>query len=291
MAENGLVATSAESGRHAVVIPFYGRPPSDWLDYLMTLRRAGLQLIIVDNNPELDQHDFLPDQECILVQNHNLGGIAGGLNRGIATACKVGAFWITLLDQDSRIPASQFSALLSPFRTYPAARLVVGPIIWDEQRQKCHGQWCISTTPFQRTSMLISSGTTFRSSDWAALGSYHEGLFIDFVDYAWCFRAQTRGFQLLQQAEVTLTQQFGMEHPNRLCRSLGLQLYSPSRHFYSIRNLRWLCLQSYIPLELKLKETLKMLIKPWLWVLFEPSRLANTKAIVAGLMAPLPARD
>jgi rhamnosyltransferase len=82
-----------------------------------------------------------------------------------------------------------------------------------------------------------------------------------------------------------------MEHPSRLCRAIGLQLYSPSRHFYSIRNLRWLCLQPYIPKGLKLKETLKMLIKPWLWILFEPDRLANIKAIVAGLLAPLPPRD
>ncbi len=291
MAENGMVAAAEKSGLHAVVIPVYGRPSSDWIDYLRSLQHAGLRLIIVDNNPEFGHRDGLPDQECILVCNQNQGGIAGGLNRGIARACQLGAIWITLLDQDSRIQATQFSSLLSPFRSYPAARLVVGPIIWDEQRQKRHGQSCISTTPFQPTSVLISSGTTFRSSDWAALGSYHEGLFIDFVDYAWCFRAQTRGFQLLQQTDVILTQQFGMEHPSRLCRAIGLQLYSPSRHFYSIRNLRWLCLQPYIPKGLKLKETLKMLIKPWLWILFEPDRLANIKAIVAGLLAPLPPRD
>jgi rhamnosyltransferase len=151
-----------------------------------------------------------------------------------------------------------------------------------------HGRWRVSNTAFQETRLLISSGTTFRSSDWSQLGSLHEDLFIDFVDHAWCFRAQARGFQLLQHAEVILKQRFGVEHPNRLCRGLGLQLYSPERHFYGLRNLRWLCLQPYIPLDLKLKELTKMLIKPWLWLMFEPQRRANLKAIVWGCLAPLP---
>jgi rhamnosyltransferase len=140
------------------------------------------------------------------------------------------------------------------------------------------------------TRLLISSGTTFRSSDWSQLGLMHEDLFIDFVDHAWCFRAQARGFQLLQHPLVTLRQQFGAEHPNGFCRRFGMQLYSPERHFYGLRNLRWLCLQSYIPLDLKLKELLKMLVKPWLWLAFEPRRPENFRAIVAGLFASLPAR-
>jgi non-ribosomal peptide synthetase component F len=47
---------------------------------------------------------------------------------------------------------------------------------------------------------------------------------------------------------------------------------------------------AYVPLDLKLKELLKMLFKPWLWLLLEPKREANLKAIVRGLLAPLPGR-
>jgi hypothetical protein len=52
--------------------------------------------------------------------------------------------------------------------------------------------------------------------------------------------------------------------------------------------LRWLCLQAYVPLDLKVKEVLKMLVKPWLWLLFEPKRRENFKAIWSALVAPLP---
>ncbi len=68
---------------------------------------------------------------------------------------------------------------------------------------------------------------------------------------------------------------------------LGMELYSPIRHFYAIRNLRWLCLQPFVPLDLKIKELVKMAIKPWLWILFEPQRLANLRAVLGALTAPL----
>jgi hypothetical protein len=73
-----------------------------------------------------------------------------------------------------------------------------------------------------------------------------------------------------------------------LCRSLGLQLYSPVRHYFAVRNLRWLLLQGYVPCDLRIKEFLKMLLKPWLWILFEPNRRANIVAVVRALVAPLP---
>jgi hypothetical protein len=69
-----------------------------------------------------------------------------------------------------------------------------------------------------------------------------------------------------------------------------MQYYSPERHFDGLRNLRWLCLQPYIPLDLKIKELLKMLAKPWLWLVCEPRRLENLQAIIAGLLCPLPSK-
>ena len=261
------------------------------MGYLKDLTDLGMFVVLVDNNPQPLISPVNPSGNCELVFNGNRGGIAGGINRGIECALAAGCTWITLLDQDSRIEAGQILLLAKALDAYPGQKLVVGPSIWDEQRQKRHGRWRASVDGFDATRLLISSGTTFRSLDWPRLGAMHEGLFIDFVDHAWCFRAQARGFQLLQHPLVTLRQQFGAEHPNEFCRWLGMQLYSPERHYYGLRNMRWLCLQPYIPLDLKIKELLKMLVKPWLWLAFEPRRIENLQAIVAGLFASLPAKS
>lgn len=289
MAESGLVL-EAERPLHAVVMPLFGEGAHDLESYLQDFSELGLFVVLVDNNPRPLRSPVHPPGPCELVSNGNRGGIAGGLNLGIDCAVAAGSTWITLLDQDSRIEPEQIMLLSRALEAYPGQQLVVGPSIWDEQRQERHGRWRSSMDGLDATRLLISSGTTFRSSDWPRLGSMHEGLFIDFVDHAWCFRAQARGFQLLQHPLVTLRQQFGAEHPNALCRRFGMQFYSPERHFYGLRNLRWLCLQPYIPLDLKIKELLKMLVKPWLWLAFEPRRPANLKAIVTGIFASLPAR-
>jgi rhamnosyltransferase len=272
------------------VIPLFGEILEDLEDYLCNLSSLGLHLVLVDNNPRTSIASINLPEGAELLFNGNSGGIAGGFNRGVQSALAAGSTWITLLDQDSRIEPREILLLSSVLDVYPRQKLLVGPSIWDEQRQERHGRWQASQDGLDCTRLLISSGTTFRSSDWTQLGCMHEGLFIDFVDHAWCFRAQARGFQLRQHPSVRLRQRFGAAHPNAICRRLGMQLYRPERHFYSVRNLRWLCFQRDVPLDLKIKELLKMLVKPWLWLAFEPHRLANLKAIVAGLFAPLPAR-
>jgi len=275
---------------HAVVIPLFGALSADFTHYLRALVGQSFLVVLVDNNCQRLPALLKPVMGCEFVVNGNRGGIAGGLNRGIEFALQPGISSITLLDQDSRIPVEQIHRLLEPFESYPERRLVVGPSIWDQQRQVRHGRWLPSSDSFQETRLLIGSGTTFQVKDWPQLGSLHDQLHIDYVDHAWCFRAQARGFRLLQHSEVVLKQQFGAVHPNRFCRWFGMQLYSPDRHFYGLRNLRWLLLQPYVPLDLKLKELLKMLFKPWLWLLLEPNRGANLKAIARGLLAPLPGR-
>jgi rhamnosyltransferase len=287
MEGKGLVA-KAENKDHAVVIPLWGEPSSGLEAYLQDLVIHGFSLILVDNNHCDSTSKALCFFEPNFLFNYNQGGIAGGLNRGIERACQLGSAWITLLDQDSRIPIQLIPLLREPWRTYPGSKLVVGPTILDE-RHKEHLLRCQSSgNAFRKTRLLITSGTTFRAADWPHLGTMNEDLFIDFVDHAWSFRAQARGFKLLQHKELILIQQFGIEHPSRLCHHLGLQLYSPMRHFYGIRNLRWLWLQPYVPLDLKVKELIKMLVKPWLWLLFEPHRRANLNAILSGILARLP---
>ena len=282
---------------HAVVIPLYGEVPSDLEGWVQGLKQAGLYVVLVQNNPS-DLKGFpaalQPSQQDLhIVFNNNVGGVAGGFNRGVDVAIAKGADWITLLDQDSRLPPTDLLRLREPWQRLDQPALLVGPLIWDGRRNQPHAM--ASTDSLQGyllTRLLISSGTTFRAVDWQRLGMMCEWLVVDFVDHSWCFRAQARqGFLLLQQPEVQLVQRFGRSHPNHLCRWLGMELYSPTRHYYQLRNLRWLLQQSEVPLDLRSKELIKMLVKPWLWLLCEPRRHENLGSILTALRAPLPAAD
>lgn len=270
------------TSQQALVIPLYGGIPEDMTFRLDAMLRRGLAVILVDNNLQgAGRVEALPCTRYVL--NENRGGLAGGLNRGVEAAIDLGAQWITLLDQDSRMDADNVVRLTEQWARGASQKWVVGPTIWDHDRHVMHGRRGERSGVWHRTRLLISSGTTFQASDWPSLGSFDERLYIDFVDHLWCFRAQARGFQLWQHEDVILRQTFGQPHPNRVCRYLGMQLYSPQRHYYSLRNLSFLLRHHNVPLDLKLKELIKMFFKPWLWLAFEPSRLANFKAISAAL--------
>jgi rhamnosyltransferase len=281
-------------------MPLFGVLPVTLPQRLMAFQRAVVVLVLVLNDPDADAvpSSLLPllaqpaDPPLLVVVNQNRGGVAGGFNRGVDRAIAAGAHWITLLDQDSDLPAEQLPHLCEPWHGRPRAQLMVGPRIWDARRKSWQGpQPVADATGWIPTRLLISSGTTFRAVDWPLLGPMREWLVVDFVDHAWSFQAQARGFQLHQHAGVVLQQQFGACHPHPFCRLLGMELYPPRRHFYGLRNLRWLVRRPEVPLDLKVKEVCKMLVKPWLWLLFEPRRSANLEAIIRALLAPLPAPE
>jgi rhamnosyltransferase len=286
-----------ETSQHWVVVPLFGPATGPVAQSLLPLLEAGLGLVLVDNNPAeknpTDAGRGVPwpvadHLACRWVRNANRGGIAGGFNSGVEAALALGARTITLLDQDSGITPAGLQGLRDLLERYPSERLLVGPRIWDQRRQRWHDPVLARWLGHPCARLLISSGTTFAATQWPLLGPLDEELFIDFVDHAWCFRAQAAGFVLLQHPGVQLAQQFGDPHPNGICRWLGMELYSPQRHYYSLRNLRWLLRQGWVPIDLRIKELIKMLVKPWLWLLFEPKRRANARAILAGLTAPLP---
>lgn len=288
-----FVVQNTEQHRHAVVIPLFGAGSGseELAVYCGQLVAQRLMVVLVDNNPNADSEDMSRIPCSQLLRNNNKGCIAGGLNLGVDWAWQAGASWITMMDQDSRILPNEIQLLHTPLEQSPERRLVVGPSIWDARKGCRHGSWSTEEEGLDTTRLLISSGTTFRSRDWQELGRLHEGLCIDFVDYAWCFKAQAKGFKLVQLRCVKLHQRFGSEHHNPLCKLLGMRLYNHERHYYALRNLRWLCRQTYVPFSVKTKESLKMIIRIWGWLLLEHNRRANLLAIYNALTSPLPGPD
>lgn len=283
---------ASHSTGHALVIPVYGLGAGAEAEQFAGRLRGFLQvvehLIVIDNNPQpggalADLLGNVPGNGGLqLIHHGNIDGLAGALNTGIEAAIGTGARTITLLDQDSLISPDHLSRLAADLPRAPLSPCLIGPCVWDLDRGTPHTPWP-PAQPFTPTRLLLSSGTTFAAEDWPRLGMFPQHLFIDYLDHYWCFRARTRGFQLYLDGAALLFQSFGEPHPNRLCRRLGMQLYSPLRHYTSLRNLLWLVQQPEVPKDIRLKELTKMLVKPWFWLLFEPHRHRNLAAILAAL--------
>jgi rhamnosyltransferase len=264
----------------AVVVALYGATPEGLWSRLLAYSTAGLLVVAVNNNaPGFAKPRFREWRTPLVwLENQNQGGLARALNRGVAEAARLDCAVITLLDQDSVLHADGVLQLQTKARTCEAC--VVGPAIWDLERQTWH-------TKTTRPRMLITSGTTFTETTWKLCGPYREWMEIDFIDHEWCSRARERGMELHVESQVTLKQHFGERHPNPVAHRLGLQLYSPYRRAIALRNLRWLIYQRHVPLDIRFKESLKMLLKPLLWLALEPRRSQTLRCLKVGLLAPL----
>jgi len=263
-----------------LVIPLYGEVTTACLERLGAYRQQGFWVVAVNNNPS--GPEGLSSVCDAVVHHHNRSGLAGGLNEGVAQALADGAAVITLLDQDSLISSESLRRLAEACGAGGAnSPRIVGPCIWDQARQHLHSH------PNGRARFLITSGTTFAPPVWSHVGPLQSWMEIDYIDHEWCSRAVHRGVELKVLADACLQQTFGCRHPSRLAHQLGLQLYSPYRRAVAIRNLRWLLHQPYVPLDLRLKELIKMLLKPWLWLLLEPNPRRTCWSIWVGLTAPL----
>ena len=180
-------------------------------------------------------------------------------NRGLAWTQNLGARWawrqgfdaVLTMDQDS-VPAADMVARLIEVATGPdrarlaavAARPVDArsgrpfPILTDGP-----------VTPgsaWVACEFTIASGMLITREAWRAVGPMRAELFIDHVDTDWCLRARAGGWLLALVPRARLEHRLG-DGGLRLWlgRWRWLPFHSPLRHYYMVRNSRWLDRQPY----------------------------------------------
>lgn len=267
--------------RHAIIVPVFGESVENISKRLRGLESRDISIVYVDNNQDSSMQLYEDGFNQTVIPNRNVGLVAGGFNRGIDFAVGAGAEIITLIDQDTEITRDDIERLGEALVEI-GGRCIIGPEVadaWKKNQQKASLQ---EVSPER---ILISAGTTFWSRYWEELGRMNENMGIDFVDHVWCSDARAKGFKLYKIRKVVIRQKFGERHMSAVCRILGMQFYRPKRHYYSLRSIGFLVRNENVPLRLKLGEVIRMTIKPWLWLVFEPRRKENAMMVVRGLKA------
>jgi rhamnosyltransferase len=256
-------------------------------------------VVIVDNGSSSDALSFLRH----LVESAGIKLIEFGENRGIAAAHNAGihyamenAFiYVLLLDHDSRLLPDCVPQLLQASRRLAASGVkvaAVGPQYNDEtsaQRapflrfyrwsfRKIYAQ---SVSEVIETSVLISSGSLISCETLQAIGLMDETLFIDGVDWEWCFRAAALGYRLFGVGAAIMQHSLG----DSGIRVLGriLPLHSPLRHYYVYRNTVLMCRMVQIPFSWKLHFSLRLIVRFFIYLLLAPRRRERCRLIWQGL--------
>jgi rhamnosyltransferase len=268
-----LIESAASQVGHVIVVDNGSRPPA--LAVLRQLRREG---------------------QCELVEIGANTGIASAQNKGIAIALDRATDYVLLLDHDSVLSQNCVAQLVAAHRRLTESGVAVGavgPQYADESSGVKapflrYGRYTYSriydglADQCVESSILIASGSLISHQALAAVGLMDESLFIDGVDWDWCFRAAARGYRIFGCTAASMMHNLGIGVLHVMGRTMPL--HGPLRHYYVYRNALLLCRRKEVPFSWKLSFLAKLLVRFLIYVMWAPERRRRCHYIVRGLL-------
>ena len=284
MPEKENIAEPGVADRNCAIVITHNPDITALLKLLSQLNRET-DFIVIDNGSaeigRLAESITVYDRCRELKRFGDNEGLACALNAGIKWAQDRGVDYVFLFDQDSS-PCDLFVNRM--IVAYKSANewsrqgiAAVGPRIINPQSMR--------QTPFKLfnrlmlrsdrlfegcdshfvADFLITSGTMLILKHIEDIGDMKESYFIDNVDLEWCFRAKSKGYDLVGTDEAVLYHTIGERSMSPLVRTGIMAQHNPARTYYSSRNRTHLYGLAYPPLGWKLRDMVRFMIKAsWL---------------------------
>ncbi|MEH7095085.1 glycosyltransferase family 2 protein [Neobacillus vireti] len=251
------------------------------------------KLIIVDNSEKPVNHDFLNNSDHAskiewVSLKENLG-IGAAHNVGIKMALEQNFDGILLLDQDSNPPENLVKELSSGIQFLNDQGIKVaclGPDIFNKNTNETYkplvNKGVELSQDFVEKDVLISSGKLISAEAVKQIGMMDEALFIDLVDFEWCWRARKYGFRVFSSKRARMGHMVGQKNI-KILNSYNLLIPAPIRHYYQFRNTIFLLKRDYVPRYWKIKALIERSIEFFLYSLLISPRLSRFRYIVKGI--------
>ena len=284
---------SYKSGVTAVVVSY--QPVLEVLTQLVdALIPQVAAIVLMDNGSQADLAAWNRERGSLAIELLQLGenkGIATAQNMGIQWARDRGAELLLFMDQDS-IPAPDMVAKLVSAISKQPSPAAAGPRYLDERQdnpppfiripmltlERCA---CVTDDAIVPVDYLISSGCLIPMSVLDKVGGMRDDLFIDYVDIEWGMRARRQGLQSYGVCAAHMQHSLG-DQPIKF---LGkyIPLHSPRRHYYHFRNAVLLYREPWLPLNWKLVDGWRLILKYVFYSLFAKPRMTHWRMMTLGI--------
>lgn len=236
-------------------------------------------LIIFDNG-STNQKEIKEEFGCcaeIILSPHNVG-IAAALNGLMEKSDELGASWMISLDQDSVCPPD-FCEHMQTYLYKEDNFGVVAPVIVDRN------VGIVGHNPdeeYKSVRTCITSGAFTRIDVWKEIGGYDESMFIDSVDFEFCYRVRKTGYQVVQIRDVKLIHELGQSEKRKfLFWHIKVKNHSAFRKYYMAQN------NIYYPLKHKLwlhfiRGNVRNINQLLIIILFENCKMEKMRKTIAG---------
>lgn len=252
------------------------------------------KVVVVWNGPHpFKVPAFLKNPKLHLMDMGDNVGLAGALNQGIGRAFELGAPWVYLSDQDSKIPP-HFKKLMQEHSAYiPSGMKVstIGPRYFNETTLeknrfiRLSPLWVSRFKPglnqiYAEAEYLITSGSFISRETFFKVGPMREELFIDFIDIEWSLRAKRMGYQAIALPNVVIHHRLGDFGFNFF--GTRFPIHSPLRIYYFFRNAAYLYKRRYISLNWKLVDGTRNIFRFLFYVILVKPRLSYLRMSLLG---------
>ena len=193
-----------------------------------------------------------------LLKSKSNTGIAAALNRLMEWGLKHDFEWMLSLDQDS-VCDDDYVNKMVPYLFIEKDLGIVAPIIVDRNVGIVGHN---PSSDYSHVNTCITSGAFSRVDAWSKIGKYDESMFIDSVDFEYCYRMKKNGYGVIQVRDVKLLHEIGKSEKKRfLFWKINVTGHSAFRKYYIARN------NVYYPL------------KHHLWLYFIRGNIRNLRMI------------
>ncbi len=210
------------------------KPTIDILENIHSYIEQVTWLFVVDNSENtdkliIDEIKKIHNAEYIGLKE-NLG-IAAALNIGAERAIKRGYRYLLTMDQDSIASPHLVIRLLDVFSRYSMVGISSAfPV------NKIYPK-LPSDENIHKIDTVISSGNLVNLNAYDQVGPFLNKLFIDYVDFEYCFRMQQKGFNIYLNNAAILYHSVGeLKKWSLLGKSYYSTNHSPLRLYYRTRN-------------------------------------------------------
>lgn len=229
------------------------------------LKKLGndVAVVVVDNTP--NETINIEQANITYIPLYENTGIANAQNVGIGNLLERGCTHVVFFDQDSDFTEKYVRSIVDEYERISTVRknlFLLGPTVinktnGEEYRSVIHSDKK-ADQGFIEKREIISSGSCVSVDKLNQVGVMDARLFIDYVDFEHCWRANSKGYVCGITQNVTLPHKVGN---NELHFPHGYRVIisAPFRYYYQYRNWLWLCRKGYVPRQWKINTCIKFM--------------------------------
>jgi len=263
---------SSEQDVLVVIVLYY--PNLDVIrSNLDTIEHELSQVLFCDNTDNINEKvvvkKICDEYGCIYKDMRGNRGIASAQNKGIEYANKYSYDYVLFFDQDTIIEKDFTKTIVCEYLrsiTDGFKPACIGPqVINIRDKSHYYSDFNPEVNRFV-VKQIMSSGSLIPVNLLNEVGLFDSEMFIDLVDYEWCWRATAKGYHIVQTNNAHIYHSLGDGHKKIFGLKVGIS--APIRHYYTYRNAMMMMRRSYVPLNWKFKAVFKLILKIPIYFLF-----------------------